>query len=79
MRKLLLIALFLAGSIWVTKAQDTTCVDLGLCVKWAACNLGAESPEQYGDYYAWGEIETKTNYDWTTYKWCKGKIKTKIK
>ncbi|MBP5397663.1 MAG: hypothetical protein J6Y32_03385 [Bacteroidales bacterium] len=33
-------------------------VDLGLSVKWATCNLGATSPEGYGDYYAWGETET---------------------
>ena len=33
-------------------------IDLGLSVKWASFNLGASSPEEYGDYYAWGEIET---------------------
>lgn len=33
-------------------------VDLGLSVKWATCNLGASAPEEYGDYYAWGDIET---------------------
>lgn len=32
-------------------------VDLGLSVKWARCNLGAKEPEEFGDYYAWGEIE----------------------
>lgn len=53
-------------------AQDTTYVDLGLSVKWGTCNLGANSPEEYGDYYAWGEIETKEKYDWSTYKWCEG-------
>ena len=37
-------------------------VDLGLSVKWAVHNVGAESPEDYGDYYAWGEIETKSTY-----------------
>lgn len=36
--------------------------DLGLSVKWASCNIGAESPEDYGDYYAWGETVTKTLY-----------------
>ena len=45
-------------------------VDLGLSVYWAKCNIGADSPEQYGDYYAWGETETKDNYSWETYKWC---------
>lgn len=47
-------------------------VDLGLSVKWATCNVGASSPEEYGDHYAWGETETKAVYDWNTYKWCKG-------
>lgn len=47
-------------------------VDLGLSVKWASCNLGAYKPEDYGDYYAWGETTTKENYSWETYKWCNG-------
>ena len=47
-------------------------VDLGLSVKWASCNVGAISPEDYGGYYAWGEVEEKTNYSWSTYKWCNG-------
>ena len=39
-------------------------VDLGLSsgVKWATCNVGADSPEDYGNYYAWGETETKAEY-----------------
>ena len=39
-------------------------VDLGLPsgLKWATCNVGADLPEEYGDYYAWGEIETKIEY-----------------
>ena len=37
-------------------------VDLGLSVKWATCNVGASSPEAYGNYYAWGETTTKSNY-----------------
>lgn len=37
-------------------------VDLGLSVKWATCNVGASSPEDYGDYYAWGETKTKSKY-----------------
>lgn len=37
-------------------------VDLGLSVKWASCNVGADSPEDYGGYYAWGETEAKDNY-----------------
>lgn len=36
-------------------------VDLGLSVKWATCNLGADSPEDYGNYFAWGETKPKRN------------------
>ena len=46
-------------------------VDLGLSVKWATCNLGAASPSQSGDYYAWGETALKKEYTWSTYKYCK--------
>ncbi len=45
-------------------------VDLGLSVKWATCNVGASSPEDYGDYFAWGETEPKEVYDGSTYKYC---------
>ena len=38
-------------------------VDLGLSVKWATCNVGANAPEEYGDYFAWGETSTKEIYD----------------
>ena len=37
-------------------------VDLGLSVKWATCNVGASSPSDYGNYYAWGETRTKSKY-----------------
>ena len=47
-------------------------VDLGLSVKWATCNVGANSPEEYGDYFAWGETSPKTTYNWSTYKYCNG-------
>lgn len=40
---------------------------------WATCNIGANSPEEHGDYFAWGETEpNKEVYDWSTYKWCNG-------
>ena len=43
---------------------DHEWVDLGLPsgLKWATCNVGASAPEEYGDYYAWGETEPKTDY-----------------
>lgn len=43
-------------------------VDLGLSVKWASWNVGATKPEEYGDYFAWGETKPKWDYDWSTYK-----------
>ena len=48
-------------------------VDLGLPSGnlWAKCNLGASSPEAYGDYYAWGEVEPKQEYTKSNYKWYK--------
>ena len=56
-------------------------VDLGLPsgLKWATCNVGANSPEEYGGYYAWGETEEKSNYEWSTYKWCNGSQNTMTK
>lgn len=44
-------------------------VDLGLPsgTLWATCNIGANSPEDFGDYFAWGETKTKYYYDWETY------------
>ena len=47
-------------------------VDLGLSVKWATFNVGANKPEEGGEYFAWGETAPKTQYDWTTYLWCNG-------
>ncbi|MBO7264229.1 MAG: hypothetical protein J6U93_06900 [Alistipes sp.] len=44
-------------------------IDLGLSVKWASCNVGAERPEEYGDYFAWGEISPKDEYTTQTYQY----------
>ncbi len=46
-------------------------VDLGLPsgTKWAVCNLGATSASDYGNYYAWGETDTKTSFSWKNYKY----------
>ena len=43
-------------------------VDLGLSVKWATCNVGADKPQDAGDHYAWGEVETKDEYSWYNYR-----------
>ena len=52
-------------------AEEHEFVDLGLPsgILWATCNLGASTPEEYGDYFAWGETTTKDKYSWETYKW----------
>ena len=64
-------ALFIAIIALPTTAQAQDYVDLGLPsgTKWATCNLGASKPSDYGDYFAWGETEPKTEYTWATYKW----------
>ena len=66
-----LIDYLLTGS-WPEAANEW--VDLGLPsgTLWATCNIGATSPEDYGDYFAWGETEPKEVYSWATYKWCNG-------
>ena len=49
-------------------------VDLGLPsgTLWATCNIGAASPEEHGDYFAWGETKPKDAYNWENYKYCNG-------
>ena len=54
-------------------------IDMGLSVKWSSYNLGASSPEEYGDYYAWGEIKSKRQYSWQTYRWCKDSYDTQTR
>ncbi len=46
-------------------------IDFGLPsgTLWATCNVGADSPEDYGDYFAWAEVMPKSVYDWDTYKY----------
>ena len=61
--------------------NDHGYVDLGLPsgMRWATCNVGATNPEDYGNYYAWGETTTKTTYDWITYRYCNGSYNTLTK
>ena len=46
-------------------------IDLGLPsgTLWACCNVGASAPEDYGGYYAWGEVNRKDEYTWDTYEY----------
>ena len=57
-----------SSSCEVTVLNVPVAVDLGLSVKWASFNLGAEVPEGEGDYYAWGELTVKDSYDFTNYR-----------
>jgi hypothetical protein len=60
---------------------DHEWVDLGLPsgTLWATCNVGANSPEDYGDYFAWGETQPKDYYDWSNYLYCNGSVYTLTK
>lgn len=44
-------------------------IDMGDGIKWACCNVGAKKPTDYGNYYAWGETESKDDYAIDRYKW----------
>lgn len=61
------IPLFLEGQ-GVQAIQGHEYVDLGLSVLWASCNIGSNNPEEYGDYFAWGETYTKSSYNKMTYR-----------
>lgn len=52
--------------------KEYTYIDLGLSVKWATCNVGANNPEEYGDYFAWGEVQPNRHYSWDYYTWGHG-------
>ena len=54
---------------FTTTNDEHVYVDLGLPsgLLWATCNVGADAPEDYGDYFAWGETSPKSMYNWDTY------------
>ncbi|MBO7083529.1 MAG: DUF1566 domain-containing protein [Bacteroidales bacterium] len=58
----------------LSDSGDHEYVDLGLPsgTLWATCNVGSDAPEEYGDYFAWGETEPKETYYWSTYSYCNG-------
>ena len=76
---------YLLTGVWpdepVIPADGHEWVDLGLPsgTLWATCNVGANAPEEYGDYFAWGETAPKDYYVWGTYKWCNGSSTTLTK
>lgn len=70
--KLIISVILLMLSVKIGNAQQQhEYVDLGLPsgTLWATCNVGADNPWEYGDYFAWGETSTKNNYGWSTYKY----------
>lgn len=80
---------------WESTVTEPEYIDLGLPsgLKWASCNVGATKPEEFGDYFAWGETEPyyssqnpltwkygkSSGYSWPSYKWCNGDISTLTK
>lgn len=82
--------LFATCNVIVSYPCPEGAVDMGVTTKegyklyWAKCNLGetgfVSSPEDFGGYYAWGEVQTKGDYyNWDNYKWCKGTYDTLTK
>ena len=76
--------MFLNGDNGGQTTEDTdtkTAIDLGLNVKWAACNVGASEAWDYGDYFAWGETTEHAAgtyvFDWSSYKFRSGTFMTK--
>lgn len=59
------------GIYFYGEEYDDKWVDLGLSVLWAKYNVGANSPEEYGGYYAWGETEEKESYTFENYMYAK--------
>ena len=72
---------FLLTGRWPWQHDPNDYIDLGLPsgTLWATMNIGANAPEEYGDYFAWGETAPKNTYSWTTYKWCNGSQYTMTK
>lgn len=80
--KVLTMVMMMASMLFVTSCEKNDdgsltsddWVDLGLPsgLLWATRNVGASSPEDYGDYFAWGETTPKSVYDWSTYRYCNG-------
>ena len=76
MKKIFSIIIALVATLAVCAQTTKEYVDLGLPsgTLWATCNVGASAPEEYGNYFAWGETKPKQKYNVSTYKWCNGSI-----
>ena len=77
----LILSIVLLTGVSCSNTNYIQAVDLGLPsgLKWASCNVGATTPEDYGDYYAWGETTPKYDYSWTTYKYAYNDDRTLFK
>ena len=75
------LALLFAACSSAEQADGHEYIDLGLPsgTLWATCNVGANSPEENGDYFAWGETQPKHVYNWETYKLCEGDFRSMTK
>ncbi|MBR4327238.1 MAG: hypothetical protein IKP73_17125, partial [Bacteroidales bacterium] len=85
MKKISMMVVFMliATVIWAQdndRDKEHLQVDLGLPsgTLWAFTNVGAALPEDFGDYFSWGEVDYKSNYGWPTYKYVKGGDATKL-
>lgn len=58
--------------------EENKYVDMGLSVYWGTCNIGADSPSDFGNFYAWGETEPKSDYLWENYKYGNSRKITKF-
>ena len=58
---------YIGSSIRAVSSTSNDGVDLGTGIKWATHNVGAANPENYGNYYAFGELATKSTFSWTNY------------
>lgn len=74
----MMLVIFMANAQSCPDDNHPHAIDLGLPsgTKWACCNVGADIPEAYGGYYAWGETEEKDIYDWSTYIFSDGSMDT---
>ena len=73
---IMMLVAFMANAQSCPDDNHPHAIDVGVPsgTKWACCNVGATTPEGYGDYFAWGETEKKEKYDWTTYIHCDGSM-----
>ena len=79
--KVVLLSMFFTFPTLIWAEQESKsyeAVDLGLPsgTLWATCNVGATHPEEYGDYFAWGETtpQPQKDYSWNSYKWCVAEV-----